>query len=167
MPSLRALAATAALLLCGGCSMADEPAAPPVAGPTPAHCAETSATPNTDRPPALASTTSAWFGQGDLWVGLPDYPPTAQGDALVLRFPVVTLARGEPTSTRGAPVVTAARVDAAGEAPGQIGAFSRAYGTDELSFWPASVAFPDPGCWAVTGQVGRTSLRFTVAVVQP
>ncbi|TQM06507.1 hypothetical protein [Pseudonocardia kunmingensis] len=167
MPSLRVLAAAAALLLCGGCATTEAPPAAPAAAPAPAHCAETTATPTGERPPALASSTSGWFGQDDLWVGLPDYPPAAQGDALVLRFPVVTLDDGAPTDERGAPVVTAERVDAAGEAPGQVGAFAHAYGTGELSFWPASVVFPDPGCWAVTGLLGTASLQFTVAVAAP
>jgi hypothetical protein len=166
MPVMRAWGAAVTLLLCGACAGAEPPPAPEAAA-APAHCAETAATPTTERPPVLASSTSAWFGQEDLWVALPDYPPAAQGDALVLRFPVVTLARGEPTSERGAPVVTAERVDAAGEAPGQAGEFSRAFGTGELSFWPVSLAFPDPGCWAVTGTLGTSSLRFTVAVDEP
>jgi hypothetical protein len=167
MPPFRALAAAATLTLCGGCSIAEEPAEPPAATSQAVHCSETPATPIRDRPPALAQTTSAWFGQGDLWVGLPDYPPVPQGDTLVLRFPVVTLAQGVPTATRGAPVVTAQRADAAGEAPGQVGGFGRAYGTETLSFWPASVAFPDPGCWTVTGLLGNAALQFTVEVERP
>jgi hypothetical protein len=167
MPSMRVLAAAAALLLCGGCGAAEEPAAVPEAARAPAQCAETTASPTAERPPALASSTSGWFGEDELWVGLPDYPPATQGDALVLRFPVVTLDDGEPTGERGAPVVTAERVDAAGEAPGQVGGFSHAYGTDGLAFWPASVVFPDPGCWAVTSLLGTASLQFTVAVAAP
>jgi hypothetical protein len=167
MPPFRAVAAAALLLLCGGCSTAGEPPAPPPTVSVAAPCAETVATPTAARPGALAHTTSAWFGQGDLWMGLPDYPPIAQGGTLVLRFPVVTLTNGVPTSERGAPVVTAERTDAEGEAPGQIGGFSRAFGTDDLSFWPASVAFPDPGCWLVTGLLGAASVQFTVSVEEP
>jgi hypothetical protein len=155
------------LALCGGCSTAGEPAEqlPPATAAAP--CAETAATPPAARPPALAATTSAWFGQGDLWVGLPDYPPAAQGDALVLKFPVVTLVDGLPTASLGAPTVTAVRTDAAGEAPGQVGGFAQAFGTADLSFWPASVAFPAPGCWTITGLLAAESVQFTVSVEEP
>jgi hypothetical protein len=169
MPPFRTLAAAAILTFCGGCSMAAEPSESPqppaitVAAP----CAESVATPTADRPTALAQTSSPWFGQGDLWVSLPDYPPTVQGETLMLRFPVVTLDGGVPTSERGAPVVAASRTDAQGEAPGQIGTFARAFGTDDLSFWPASVAFPDPGCWQVTGLMGAESVQFMVSVEEP
>ena len=167
MPPFRALAAAAALTLCGGCSIAEEPAAPPAVASVTAPCAETDPTPIPARPRALADTTSAWYGQGDIWVGLPDYAPVAQGDALVLRFPIVTLVEGVPTDSRGAPVVTAQRTDAAGEAPGQITGFSRAFGTDDLSFWSASVAFPEPGCWTVTGLLGTAAVHFTISVERP
>ena len=167
MRPFRALPAAAALMLCGGCSTADEATEPPPAVSIAAPCTETVATPATARPPALAESTSPWFGQGDLWVGLPDYPPTAQGEALVLRFPVVTLAGGVPTSQRGAPVVTASRTDAEGEAPGQVGEFSPTFGTHDLAFWPVSVAFPEPGCWEVTGTLGAASVQFTVSVEAP
>lgn len=167
MPPFRALAAAAALMLCGGCSLAEEPAAPRTAPAVTVPCTETTTTPIAERPPVLASTTSSWYGQGDLWVGLPDYPPVVQGGTYVLRFPVVTLLQGQPTDERGAPVVTAERTDADGEAPGQIGTYSRAFGTDELSFWPASVAFPDLGCWEVTGLLGTASVQFTIAVERP
>ncbi|HYH32819.1 MAG TPA: hypothetical protein VD903_20800 [Pseudonocardia sp.] len=167
MPPLRALAAVAALTICTGCSMTDEAPAPAAVVPVTVPCAETEATPIADRPPVLAATTRPWFGQDDLWVGLPDYPPDAQGDALVLRFPMVTLAQGAPTDERGAPVVTAERADSAGEAPGRVGVYSRAYGTDALSFWPVSVVFPDPGCWTVSGLLGTASLQFTVSVERP
>jgi hypothetical protein len=171
MPPFRALAVAAALsaavvLICGGCSTVEEPAEPPPP-PAAAPCVETTATPHAARPAALAATTSDWFGQGDIWVGLPDYPPAAQGDALVLRFPVVTLVDGVPTASRGAPIVTAVRADAAGQAPGQVGGFARAFGTGDLSFWPASVAFPSPGCWTITGLLAAESLQFTVSVEEP
>lgn len=169
MRPIRALAAAAVLTLCGACSIAEEPVgpAPPAVASVAAPCAETVATPTSARPRALAATTSAWYGVGDLWVGLPDYPPAAQGGALVLRFPVVTLSRGVPTEERGAPVVTASRIDAPGEAPGQVGAFSRAFGTDDLAFWPASVTFPGAGCWTVTALLGTASVQFTVSVEEP
>lgn len=167
MPPFRALAIAAALMLLAGCSGAGDSDATPTLAPPPAPCVETTATPIAARPPALAETTSAWFGQGDVWVGLPDYPPAPQGDALVLRFPVVTLARGVPTSSRGAPVVSGTRTDAAGEAPGQIGGFSRAFGTDDLSFWPASVTFADAGCWSVTATLDTSAVSFTIAVERP
>ncbi len=154
------------LALCGGCSTAAEPAElPPVT--VPIRCAETVATPPTARPDALAGSTSNWFGLGDIWVGLPDYPPTRQGDALVLKFPLVTLVEGLPTASRGAPVVTAVRADAAGVAPGQVGGFAQAFGTADLSFWPASVAFPSPGCWTVTGRLAAEAVQFTVSVEEP
>jgi hypothetical protein len=154
------------MLICGGCSTAGEPAELPQVTTT-APCAETVATPPADRPAALAATTSPWFGQGDIWVGLPDYPPAAQGDALVLKFPVVTLVDGLPTASRGAPTVTAVRADAPAEAPGQVGGFAQAFGTANLSFWPASVAFPSSGCWTITGLLAAESVQFTVSVEEP
>jgi hypothetical protein len=41
------------------------------------------------------------------------------------------------------------------------------YGTDDLSFWPASVSFPEPGCWTVTVLLGTASVQFTVSVERP
>jgi hypothetical protein len=167
MSPFRALAVAAVLTLCGGCAVAWERAELPPAASAAVPCAETVATPPAARPAALAATTSEWFGQGDLWVGLPDHPPTAQGDALVMMFPVVTLVEGLPTASRGAPVVTAVRADAEGEAPGQVGGFAQAFGTDDLSFWPASVAFPSPGCWTVTGLLAAEAVQVTVSVEEP
>jgi hypothetical protein len=171
MPSSRAavaaVLAAAVMSICGGCSEAEPP--PAASGAVP--CPETVATPPAARPAALATTPSDWFGQGDLWVGLPDHPPTAQGDALVLKFPLVTLVKGVPTAAHGPPVVTAERTDAPAEtpdeAPGQVGGFAQAFGTGDLSFWPASVAFPSPGCWTVTGLLAAESVQFTVSVVPP
>jgi hypothetical protein len=156
----------AVVLICGGCSTAADPAELPRATAA-APCAETAATPPAARPAALTATTSDWFGQGDLWFGIPDHPPSAQGDTLVLKFPVVTLVDGMPTASRGAPTVTAARADSAGEAPGHVGGFAQAFGTADLSFWPASVAFPAPGCWTITGLLAAESLQFTVLVEEP
>ena len=168
MPRFRAPAAVAAVLaLCVGCATAEQSITLPPASIAAATCTETAATPPAERPAALAATTSDWFGQGDIWVGLPDHVPTQQGDALVLEFPVVTLVGGLPTSSRGAPAVTAVRTDAPGEAPGQVGGFAQAFGTDDLSFWPASVAFPTPGCWSVTGLLAAESVQFTVSVEAP
>jgi hypothetical protein len=167
MPPFRALATAATVLTLCGCAPAEEPPPAPPAATVAAPCVETAPTPTASRPPVLAETTILWYGQDDLWVGLPDYPPVAQGGALMLKFPVVTLARGVPTAERGAPVVTAARADAAGEAPGQVGGFDRVYGTDDLSFWPASVSFPEPGCWTVTVLLGTASVQFTVSVERP
>jgi hypothetical protein len=166
MPRFRALTAAAVLALCGGCSVAGEPADLPAAAVA-APCAETAPTPPTERPPALGTNTSNWYGQGDLWVAIPDYPPVPQGDALVLKFPVVTLVDGAPTASRGAPAVTAVRADATGQAPGQVSAFAQAFGTTDLSFWPASVAFPSPGCWTVTGLLAAESVQFTLSVEEP
>jgi hypothetical protein len=170
MSPFRALAVAAVLgaavvVNCAACSTAREAAELPAAAEAP--CAETAATPPAARPAALAATTRDWFGQGDLWVGLPDYPPTSQGDALVLKFPVVTLVEGLPTASRGAPVVTAVRADAAGEAPGQVGGFAQAFGTTDLSFWPASVAFPSAGCWTITGLLAAEAVQITVSVEEP
>jgi hypothetical protein len=170
-PAVAAVLAAAVMSICGGCSTAAERAEPPLAASGAAPCAETVATPPAARPAALAATTSDWFGQGDLWVGLPDHPPTAQGDALVLKFPVVTLVKGVSTAAHGPPVVTAERTGAPAEtpdeAPGQVGGFAQAFGTGDLSFWPASVAFPSPGCWTVTGLLAAESVQFTVSVEAP
>jgi hypothetical protein len=166
MPPFRTLAVAAVLALLGGCSAAEERIELPPATVA-APCAETVATPPAARPAALAATTSNWYGQGDLWVALPDYPPIPQGGALVLKFPVVTLVDGVPTASRGAPAVTAVRADAAGEAPGQVGGFAQAFGTTGLSFWPASVALPSPGCWTINGVLAAELVQFTVSVEEP
>jgi hypothetical protein len=166
MPPFRALAVAAVLALVGGCSTPGERSELPAATVA-APCAETVATPPAARPAALAATTSNWYGEGDIWVALPDYPPTQQGEALVLKFPLVTLVGGVPTASHGAPVVTAVRVDAQGEAPGQVGGFAQAFGTTDLSFWPASVALPSPGCWTITGLLAAESVQFTVSVEEP
>jgi hypothetical protein len=171
MPPLRALAVGAVLLLCTACTIGSEGnepiAPPPAAARVTVHCAETSATPLDGRPAVLADTTSAWFGQSDLWVGLPDYPAVEQGDSLALKVPWVTLADGATTSALGPPTVTATRSDAPGDATGQLGGAARAFGTGDLSFWPATVTFPAPGCWTVTGVLGATVLQFVVKVQGP
>lgn len=174
MPPLRSTTVTASLIafvILGSAACADRAgtarsAAPPAATTVPMRCTETTATPLDGRPSALAETTAAWFGQGDLWVGLPD-DPAAQGDTLVLKFPIVTLADGEPTSDLGPPAVTATRADAPGDVTGSVGGFSRAFGTGELAFWPATVAFPAPGCWTVTSTIGATAVQYVVRVDRP
>jgi hypothetical protein len=166
MRSFRALTAAAVLTLCGGCSVAGGPAELPAAAVA-APCAETAPTPPPERPPALAANTSNWYGQGDLWVALPDYPPVPQGDALVLKFPMVTLVDGLPTASRGVRPYGGDGGCAAGEAPGQVSGFAQAFGTTDLSFWPASVAFPSPGCWTVTGLLAAESVQFTLSVEEP
>jgi hypothetical protein len=168
MPPFRALAAAAVLVLSTACTIGSEGTEPVMLPPTTAsvtvHCTETSATPLDGRPAVLADTTSSWFGQGDLWVGLPDYPAVEQGDSLALKFPWVTLADGATTSALGPPTVTGTRSDAPGDATGQLGGAARAFGTGDLSFWPATVAFPAPGCWTVTGVLGDAVLQFVVQV---
>lgn len=171
MASARALACAAALLVLGGCSIADEPADPPTTAPAvaaTAPCAETPASPKGDRPRTLAGTTSSWSGRDDLWVGLPDYPPTTTpGQALLLRFPWVTLERGAPTAGRGAPAVSARRNDAPGEVAAVLGPYTRSFGTGDLAFWPASVEFPSAGCWTVTGRLASTTVEIVVDVTAP
>lgn len=170
MPPLRAVAVAAALLVAAGCTTAGDPpapAAPPAAATITVRCTETSATAPEGRPAVLARSTSAWFGQGDLWVGLPEYPAVPQGDALVLRFPWVTLAGGVPTAALGSPAVSARRSDGTGDTVGQVSAASRAFGISELTFWPASLTFPAPGCWTVTGTFGATVVQFVVDVAGP
>lgn len=175
MASSRALAAIVMLLVpvivgSTGCALGSRtsaPVTPPAAPTATVRCTETTATPPDGRPAVIAETTRAWFGQGDLWVGLPDYPAITQGDSLVLRFPWVTVANGIPTSELGPPSVTASRSDAPGDATGQVGGFTRAFGTGELTFWPATMAFPAPGCWTVTGTLGATSVQFVVRVDRP
>jgi hypothetical protein len=168
MPPFRALAAAAAagvLFLLAGCTIAEEAttrraAAVSVQPP----CEETRPTPGAQRPPVLADRTSAWYGQGDLWVQLPDYAPEQHGDALMLKFPMVTLEDGVPTVARGAPVVSATSSDADGMTPGVVNFYTQTYGTGNLAFWPVSVAFPAPGCWTVTGRLGESTVLFTVDV---
>ncbi|WP_219415115.1 hypothetical protein [Pseudonocardia nigra] len=166
MPPFRALIGAAAFCLLAGCSIAEEHPAQLAAVPIEARCVETEASPPAGRPPAL-SLTRSWFGNGDLWVGLPDYPAKVDGEALVLRFPWVTFADGAPTATLGPPVVTATRRDAPGEATGRVEELSRAFGTGELVFWPASVTFPEAGCWTVTGTIDDRTVEFVVEVSEP
>src|SRR5690349_3269029 len=83
-----ALAAVVGLvLLCCGCSTAEPRALETAAATAPVNCAETVATPAGSRPAPLATSTGSWFGTSDLWVGLPDHPASAQGEAIVLKFP--------------------------------------------------------------------------------
>ena len=167
MPPLRVLAAIAALTMCAGCTMAAESTVQPAASPAAAWCPETSPTPDAARPAVLAGTSISWFGQGDLWVGLPDYPPVAEGDGLLLRFPWVTLHDGAPTSALGPPAVVATRTDARRSASVRLGSIAQAFGTRALAFWPASVVFPEPGCWTVRGALGAASVQFVVDVARP
>jgi hypothetical protein len=167
MSPFRALAtAAAAGLLLAGCSIAEEHTARLATVPVETRCVATEATSADARPPAL-TLVRPWFGGGDLWVALPDYPARAEGDTLVLRFPLVTLENGTPTGALGPPVVTATRRDAPGDAAVQVDEFTRAFGTGELVFWPASVAFPEAGCWTVAGSLGDRRVEFVVDIAEP
>lgn len=144
------------------------PARPPAVRTPAIPCDRTNATPADARPPVLARSTRPWLGQGDLWTAIPDYPAVAgAGSALVLKFPVVTLTNGTPTSAMGPPTVSATRSDAPGQATGQVGGFARTYGSDALSFWPTVVEFPEAGCWTVTSTLGAAVVQFMVGVNRP
>lgn len=163
-----ALAAVVGLvLLCSGCSTVEPVALATAEAAAPAACTESVATPAGDRPAALATSTLGWFGASDLWVGLPDHRGTAQGEAVVLKFPWVTLQADKPTSALGAPQVTATKAGVVTPVAAGFGTYSQSYGTGSLAFWPATIEFPSPGCWTVTGVLGATTVEFVLKVAVP
>jgi hypothetical protein len=155
------------LLMCCGCATAEPATVAPVGAPPAANCIETEATPASARPAVLATSTNLWFGTDDLWVGLPDHAPAVQGDKLVLKFPWVTLRGDDPTPDMGLPQVSATRAGAATPVPASFGVYSQTYGSGKLSFWPATIEFPEAGCWTVTGALGDTTVQFVVKVTGP
>jgi hypothetical protein len=160
--------ALAAGLLLTACGTAPEQAVmAPLVTSAPPTCEETTATPAADRPEMLATTTGSWYGAADLWVGLPEHPATVEGGALVLRFPWVTLDEDAPTSELGAPQVSATYAGAPAPIPATFADYARTFGTGGLAFWPATITFPDPGCWTVTGRLAETTVEFTVDVTAP
>jgi hypothetical protein len=167
MRTFRASVGLGALLLLAACGVAQEAAvAPPVALPKPT-CTKTAATPGAQRPALLAGTTGSWYGSADLWVGLPDHPATAHEGSIELRFPWVTLAGDKPSQDIGKPEVSAARSGAPNPVTATFTAYSRAFGTGNLAFWPSAIEFPDAGCWTVTGRLKNTTVQFVVDVKAP
>lgn len=163
-----ALAAVAGLvLLCCGCSTAEPATLQTATAAAPMNCAETAATPAGERPPLLAGTTGSWFGASDLWVGLPDHPAAVTGEAIVLKFPWVTLNPDQPTSELGVPLVGATKPGVVTPVPASFGTYTQSYGTGGLAFWPATIEFPEEGCWTVTGSLGATTVQFVVKVTAP
>lgn len=155
------------LLLCCGCSTIEPVALTTAGASAPATCTESVATPAGSRPPSLATSTLKWYGAADLWVGLPDHRGTARGEAVVLKFPWVTLQGDKPTSALGSPQVTATKTGVATPVAAGFGAYSQSYGTGSLAFWPATIEFPSPGCWTVTGVHGATTVEFVLKVAAP
>ncbi|WP_214405481.1 hypothetical protein [Pseudonocardia lacus] len=163
-----ALAAVAGfVLLCCGCSTVEPAALETAAAAAPMNCAETPATPAGSRPALLAATTGLWFGASDLWVGLPDHPAAVEGETIVVKFPWVTLQTDAPTSALGAPLVTASKPDTVTPVQASFGSYTQSFGTGGLAFWPATIEFPSPGCWTVTGNLGATTVEFVVKVTAP
>jgi hypothetical protein len=167
MRVLRAIVGLGAVLLLAGCGTAESQAAEaPLAAAKPA-CAKTAATPLNQRPAVLSGTTGSWYGSGDLWVGLPDRPAGGSGQTVELKFPWVTLAGDKPSRDLGLPEVTAVQAGATDSIAATFSDYARAYGTTDLAFWPSTLAFPQPGCWTVTGKLKATTVQFTVEVKAP
>ena len=59
-------------------------------------------------------------------------------------------------------VLTGRRLDGAGRLATDAGTVSE-YGP--TGFVPSGVVFSDPGCWEITGRIGRTTLSFRTRVV--
>jgi hypothetical protein len=66
------------------------------------------------------------------------------------------------TDRKGAPKVSAERLDGSGPVRGSTGGFASANGT--MHWWPTVVEFPDPGCWMVTESLGSTTVSFVLRV---
>ena len=142
------------LLLCCGCSTV-EPAVLATAGASaPATCTESVATPAGGRPASLATSTLKWFGASDLWVGLPDHRGTAQGEAVVLKFPWVTLQADKPTSALGAPQVTATKAGVVTPVPASSTASDEGADTAASTGTPAITAF-----WASSNDARPDTMR--------
>jgi hypothetical protein len=166
MKSVRVLVTAAVALLVVGCGSEQAATLPaPIVGPV--SCTETPATPAASRPPALAATSGAWYGSDDLWVGLPNYAATVQNGGLVLKFPWVTLDGDAPSADRGTPQVSAMRTDSPTPVQASWGDVAQSFGTSGLIFWPATMEFPAPGCWIVTGRLDATTVQFIVDVKGP
>ncbi|MFJ5219445.1 hypothetical protein ACIP98_32660 [Streptomyces sp. NPDC088354] len=106
-----------------------------------------------------------WYGAEDLWVAMPPPPDHADegAEGHSTKYASITLdARGRSTDRKGAPHVSAERLDGPGSVPGSIGGFATAGG--DRQWWPTVIDFPDAGCWRVTETLGSTEVRFTVNV---
>lgn len=167
----RLLAVTVGLTVLAGCSVATDASGPVAVSTASAPCEETDPSSPSELPAVFDGLTTSWFGQNDLWVGLPDYEPVTQDGALVLRFPWVTLAEpsdnneeGAPSDAGGPPAVVATNIDDAAVVTGEVDDYATAFGTGGLAFWPAAVSFPNEGCWTVTGTYGNTTVAFSVDV---
>lgn len=166
MRAVRAIAGIGLVLLLGGCGAVQQATAeaPVVAKPV---CSPTAATPASARPKVLAGSTGSWYGSADLWVGLPDHPATVNGNMIELKFPWVTLDQDTPSQALGAPEVSAARTNPSTPVAATFSGYARAFGTGNLAFWPATIDFPAPGCWTVTGRMKSTTVQFVIEVKSP
>src|SRR5437016_3596746 len=134
----------------------------PVATGMPPACPVTK--PNGSRPPDQRPNPN-YNGNGVLWTTLWDegkvvFRPGGSGFALPdgslsMKFPWWRGARGKLE-------IAGRRLDA--PAPPLRARFPEGYG--DIGFQATALIFPTPGCWEVTGQVGRNRLTFVTLVVK-
>ncbi|GAA3799926.1 hypothetical protein GCM10022226_19280 [Sphaerisporangium flaviroseum] len=122
-------------------------------------CAVTRGSDRRSRPPSEVLRQSPdhgqWFGDGDLWVSLPDpaYRPERVPEGYGMKIGWWRLAEGrlKLSATRIDEDKGSATVDVpSGYAP--------------TGLQPTGVLFSQAGCWRVTGSLGYTKVRFVVAV---
>jgi hypothetical protein len=116
--------------------------------------------PNGSTPPGVDGS-GVNYGNGKVWVALwPEgrviaKPSHVQPDGSIdMKF-------GWWRAVRGRLVITGRRVDAT--APPIRSEVTKGYG--DQFFQPSGIVFPTPGCWEITGRVGKASLTFVTLVV--
>lgn len=131
--------------------------------PGDASCPVTTPTSPEEVPQVLRrASTSAWYGEDDLWVSLPSLPVTSGRDGTYpIKYGSFTLRNGDFTPRYGPPDTQARRLD--GRATVDAGFGGYAY-TEEARFWPTGIEFPSPGCWVMTASLKDTEVRFIVRV---
>lgn len=120
-------------------------------------------------PPVLAAEAdSSWYGEDELWVSVPvDQARSAVrvNGRYTIKFATVTLQDGQLTSDYGTPEMRIRRLDGRGTARSGFGGYATTGEYDEpFHFWPTGIDFSDSGCWAVTGTLRDTTIRFVLRV---
>jgi hypothetical protein len=107
-------------------------------------------------PPEVAASGGDWVGGGDLYVAVqtPEYGGylTERGD---YHFKLAWLRR-----VPGEIQVSARQLDG----PGRVRAVVPKSTRPATGPLPTLISFPEPGCWHVTGRLGRSSVEVVVAV---
>jgi len=111
--------------------------------------------------PRSAVSYPGWHREGDLWVGLSSNGTETHPTVSNLRDGAIASAWDWWRGSSGTLVIEGRRLDGAAPALGAV--VPAVYG--ETGYQATVLFFPTPGCWEVTGRVGKAALRVVVQVV--